>query len=380
MDVSFLQCQSPCGVGRHLTRSHRGSYQEMCFSTRSLVFMNGTVYFQCQQALWREDWALEHPGVRFFLHEMDNRFMEQTDVLGQYRHSLREYTRRKLTYQADAVNAYTGILEAQRMIFGGMPLGPLCAGLHIGLIDWVILFYLRRGSKRREGMPTWSWAGWIGEAFVPYPMVGSIQRLIQWEDQHCPAAITHYEKLDFLGLPKIKHALRVRTLSAILLLDRDIIDGPGFIHPLWALRDSRGHKCGFVSLHDCDFWDSFPEPRFLLPVQVVVLSDKIPGQGFYPSMSSKIDYRPDSVAEDGTPRPQRWQVEPFTGWEGKVSEEFDKDPLDQYNVLILLPSVVEDDGKVLTGFHQKIGVGVLLNQALSWAVGAEPSQKEFWIL
>jgi hypothetical protein len=356
------------------------SYQEMCFSTRSFVFMNGTVYFQCQQALWREDWALEHPGVRFFLHEMDNRFIEQTDLLGQYRHSLREYTRRKLTYQADAVNAYTGILEAQHLIFGGMPLGPACAGLHLGLIDWVVLFYLRRGSKRRDGLPTWSWAGWIGEAFVPFPMFGSIQNLVMWEHQHCPAAMRYYEKLEFPGLPTIKHALRVGTLSAMLLLDMEIIDGPGFIHPLRALRDSRGHTCGYASLHDSDVWASTSDPRLLLRVEIVVLSDRVPGQGFYPSMGSKIAYNPDIVAEDGTLIPRKWQVKPFTGWEGKVREEFDQGPLDQYNVLLLRPCAIEADGQIIGSYYEKIGVGVIHNQALSWAVQVEPSYKDVWIL
>ncbi|KAK3386138.1 hypothetical protein B0H63DRAFT_523457 [Podospora didyma] len=266
---------------------------------------------------------------------MDNRFIERTDLLGQYQHSLREHTRRKLTYQADAMNAYTGILEAQRLIFGGMPLIPVYAGLHIGLIDWVISFYLRRGSR------------------------AAIQRLIKWELEHCPATMTHFEKLDFVGLPDIKHALRVRTLSAMLLLGPDVIDGLSFIHLLWALRDSRGHTCGLVSLHDYDFWDSFPEPRLLLLVEIVVLSDNTPGQGFYPDRTSKIAYDPDSVAEDGTPRLRRWRVEPFTGWEGKVREEFDKHLLEEYNVLVLLPKVMGVDG-MLTGFHEKIDISIEL--------------------
>ncbi len=77
------------------------------------------IYFQCQQAVWREDVALEHPGVRFWLHEMDNRFHEKTDILSQYRHNLRQYTRRKLSFQGDAVKAYSGVLQAQRRMFPG---------------------------------------------------------------------------------------------------------------------------------------------------------------------------------------------------------------------------------------------------------------------
>ena len=355
-------------------------YQEMCFSTRCLVFLNGTAYFQCRQAVWREDWTLEHPtAVRFFLHEMDNRFMQNMDLLGQYRHSLREYTRRKLTYQDDAVNAYAGVLAAQPAIFGGFPLGPACCGLHIGLIDWVILFYLGRGATRHRGMPSWSWAGWVGEAFLPYPMFGSILRLISWEQEHCPAGITHFEDLGFLSIPGIKHVLRVTTLAATLLLDPETLDGPGFLNPLWRLRDCRGRACGFISLHQSTFWDAFP-PMEALVVEILVLSDTVPGQGQYPHMGSHIPYDPENRNDDGTPGPRRWEVVPFTGYEGKVRVELKDKPFDQYNVLAVVPRTATVGEERYSGFHERIGVGVIHNQALSWAVGSPPSRKEFFIL
>jgi hypothetical protein len=344
--------------------------------------MNGSVYFQCRQAVWREDWALEHPGVRLFLHEMDNRLMQNTDLLGQYRHSLREFTRRKLTFQSDAISAYAGVLEVQRTLFG-IPLGNECCGLHIGLIDWVILFYLGRGSKRYQGMPSWSWAGWIGEAFLPFPMFGSIQRLISWELQHCPAGITYFNDLGFKGAPGIKNVLRIKTLAASLVLDPNTIDGPGFEHPLWKLRDRRGHTSGYVTLHDSTFWDSFAEPRPGLVVQVLVLSDTVPGQGRYPDRNSTIPYDAESEPEvdpdDEAPAPRKWQVGPFTNWEGKVRAEFDEKPLDRYNILVLIPYIKKVDGEEYSGFHERIGMGVIHNQSLSWALD-EPSCGPFWVL
>jgi hypothetical protein len=263
-------------------------------------------------------------------------------------------------------------------LFGGVPLGPVCCGLHIGLIDWVILFCLGRGGKRHVGMPSWGWAGWIGEAFVPYPLFGSIQRLVMWELEHCPAAITHFKSLWFMDMPEIKHVLRVRTLAANLLLDPQTLDSPGFEHPLWMLRDCRGHVCGYVFLHDSTFWDAFPladTQRTMLAVEVLALSDTLPGQGRYPHLGSDITYDPES--REG---PRKWQVAPFTGFEGKVRTEFGEQALDQYNVLIVLPRSVAVGDQRYSGFHEKIGVGVIHNQSLSWAVESAPSWKEFLIL
>ena len=99
-----------------------------------------------------------------------------------------------------------------------------------------------------------------------------------------------------------------------------------------------------------------------------------------PSRNTNIPYDPDSRSEDGTEEPRRWQVDAFTGYEGKVRAEFDEKPLDRYNVIILLPRVTTINGRRLSGFYEKIGVGVIHNQAVSWAVRSAPSQKEFWIL
>ncbi|KAK5653237.1 hypothetical protein OQA88_9136 [Cercophora sp. LCS_1] len=353
------------------------TYQEMCFSTRSIVFMNGSVYFQCRQAVWREDWALEHPGVRFFLHEMDNRLMQNTDLIGQYRHSLREFTRRKLTFQDDALNAYTGVLEAQQTLFV-MPLGRACCGMHIGLIDWVILFYLGRGSKRHPSMPSWSWAGWIGEAFLPFPMFGSIQNLVLWEHEHCPAGITYFDDLSFVGMPGINNVLRITTLAAFFVVDPNTIDGPGFEHPLWRLCDRRGYPCGYVTLHDSTFWDSFSEPKPGLVVQVLVLSDMVPGQGRFPNRGSSIPYDPQADPGDEAQR-EKWPVKPFTNWEGKIRSEFDEKPLDKYNILVLVPYTKTVGEEKYSGLHEKIGMGVIHNQSLSWAM-TEPRQQQFWVL
>lgn len=92
-----------------------------------------------------------------------------------------DYSSRQLTFPSDAVNAFQGILN----IFGqarynvihlfGVPLMPPYAELRRGLSfearPWSVVqqfiigltwFHLTP-SHRRDGFPSWSWAGWTGE-------------------------------------------------------------------------------------------------------------------------------------------------------------------------------------------------------------------------
>ena len=235
-------------------------------------------------------------------------------------------------------------------------------------------------------MPSWSWAGWIGEAFAPFPMFGSLERLLLWISEHCPASYQYFPDFGIFGMPEIKHVLRIKTLAAKFKLDAKTIDGPGFDIPLWVLRDSRRYRCGFVSLHSSFFWDfKFSLPQhvqegLVLKVEVLVLSDTVSGQGNYPTTSSEIPYDPDAESGEETVTRNRWQIGPFTGREGQVRPEFGEKPLDQYNVIVVLPTLRTVGEQEVGGLYAKIGAGVIHNQALSWAVDSPPSWKEFLIV
>ena len=96
-------------------------------------------------------------------------------------HRITEYTRRDLSFQSDALNAMQGIFRAFAALpsptrhFWGIPMdiwpadkpgyprgsaGKLCSEESFARS---LYWFLKEPSHRREGFPTWSWAGWKGK-------------------------------------------------------------------------------------------------------------------------------------------------------------------------------------------------------------------------
>ncbi|KIW69438.1 hypothetical protein PV04_05315 [Phialophora macrospora] len=69
------------------------------------------------------------------------------------------YNYRYMTYQSDALNAFSGILQYlnevayPRGFFWGLPLEDF---------NWALSWVSRGAVERRNGFPSWSWAGWQG--------------------------------------------------------------------------------------------------------------------------------------------------------------------------------------------------------------------------
>lgn len=71
---------------------------------------------------------------------------------------LQPYMRRVLSYDTDALSAYSGIVKAQSRI-----LGPFHWGLPLALFARALLLMTPGGTtiwSRRPGFPSWSWLGW----------------------------------------------------------------------------------------------------------------------------------------------------------------------------------------------------------------------------
>lgn len=74
---------------------------------------------------------------------------------------LYHYTTRQLTYASDILNAMDGICRALSIrckcsFFQGMPVAAL---------DLYLVFHTLRVADRRQGFPSYSWAGWQGQIF-----------------------------------------------------------------------------------------------------------------------------------------------------------------------------------------------------------------------
>ncbi|KAF2145305.1 uncharacterized protein K452DRAFT_245118 [Aplosporella prunicola CBS 121167] len=144
----------------HATRAW--TYQETCLSPRCLIFLNGLVFFVCHEAVWGEYVMAELPNIRPM--EGANTLGKNQDEqpLRRFQQHVTAYTSRNLSYQADGLNAFSGIANALSRYLGHTRI-PF--GLPSSVFDWAILWTANQSAqdlKRREGFPSWSWVGWQG--------------------------------------------------------------------------------------------------------------------------------------------------------------------------------------------------------------------------
>ena len=81
----------------------------------------------------------------------------------QYAKLVREYSRRKLTYDSDAMNAFKGALRFIESILKT----PCYSGLPELYLDWALLWASSEPLTRRTAFPSYSWVGWKGEVRLP---------------------------------------------------------------------------------------------------------------------------------------------------------------------------------------------------------------------
>ncbi|KAA8571272.1 hypothetical protein EYC84_000599 [Monilinia fructicola] len=115
------------------------TYQEEQFSSRILIFTNEQVYFRCTNA------------------RLIGR--KETSLSMLYFRAVETYTARNLTYSSDIINALAGVLSTQ----GHAMNCDIFLGLPSAIFDMALLWQPCGKLVRREGFPSWSWAGWQGQ-------------------------------------------------------------------------------------------------------------------------------------------------------------------------------------------------------------------------
>lgn len=165
------------------------TYQEGLVSRRRLIFTEEQVYFECNNIQCWE--TLAYDFHRLCVESEVCRFLLFKGGFSHYHVGgldtfLREYTKRDLSFQSDAINAIRGIFR----MFSAMPSPvrhiwgiptdyygpenspwppnktPISACEFPGHLESkftrALCWYLGQPSRRREGFPSWSWAGWLG--------------------------------------------------------------------------------------------------------------------------------------------------------------------------------------------------------------------------
>lgn len=154
------------------------TYQEARLSRRCLFFSRHQVYMVCQHSTWSEAVPFD-PNTNWITKLLNSQKLDSTlfginSLSKDYWRDRLEYSRRNLTCEADALNAFRGVLRRSSFVtLWGVPIIPATSdidpnvGFALGLL-WIkrstwdsksrhVQSRKRHHSRRRSGFPTWSW-------------------------------------------------------------------------------------------------------------------------------------------------------------------------------------------------------------------------------
>ena len=160
--------------------SRAWTFQERLLSPRTLIFVDGRVYFQCRSTGMSEDIVADQAGAGWSLDLVNAplQILRQIDKrpLWVYIKVVELYTRRSLSKGADILAAFSGMY---RMLESKMK-GPFVFGLPTSHFDLALLWQSERAVTRRlilkedaaklseseREFPSWAWCGWEGSPML----------------------------------------------------------------------------------------------------------------------------------------------------------------------------------------------------------------------
>jgi hypothetical protein len=171
--VRAQQCDLLDRLSKSTYNSRAWTYQERLLSRRCLYFLENMVYFSCRKTINAEnkfapfthDTAQIRPLTLFSADPIfsGNPSQFHRTLFAIYARVVKEYTTKKLSYERDVMDAFSGIMAAMSKICGWRFL----EGLPESLLDFALLWTpnvhsaSRLGSDRR--FPSWSWSMRTGE-------------------------------------------------------------------------------------------------------------------------------------------------------------------------------------------------------------------------
>lgn len=155
------------------------TFQEDVLSKALLVLAHDQAYYLCRSAAYREDLVTESTKLNVVPTGFGNdkqaerwQFRQVEGDIDQdelFLHRVELFTKRNLTYQQDALNAFAGVSASLFPCHFGLP-----NHLFTAIMNWTFRLRSRVGA-RNTSFPSWSWAGWKfgetgvvgGEWFIP---------------------------------------------------------------------------------------------------------------------------------------------------------------------------------------------------------------------
>ena len=149
--------------------------QEGILSNRCIIFGPEQVYFECAEMACSE--SVQEPSLSVsqrdhlipYKSRLENPFFGEYDFDELYWRLIQDYTGRDLKYDGDALNAFSAFTaEFERSghsLIWGLPAQGLVRHLLWEHEPWDL-----RNVRRRNGFPSWSWAGWRETATMNIPL------------------------------------------------------------------------------------------------------------------------------------------------------------------------------------------------------------------
>ena len=165
--------------------SRAWTFQEALLSPRCLYLSNHQLYFECnamqccesldQTRSWAHNlscesihiqqgwlsWVTAQNGSGCLKGLLDS----PSERLGDWGAKVALYSYRTMTKDEDALNAFLGVLQVLETVYED----GFFWGLPVADFQWALLWQANYPPKRREGFPTWSWAGWKVGIRPSYP-------------------------------------------------------------------------------------------------------------------------------------------------------------------------------------------------------------------
>lgn len=120
----------------------------------------------------------EIEGLGCNLLSYKNKMSLSEPPLLQFGGILQQYTSRRLSYDADVMNAFAGVSQ----FFSAVAASDMVHGLLSDFFDWCVLWTSQTVLERRSGFPSWSWIGWKGPVWMPRPPQGN--KVFDWMKNH----------------------------------------------------------------------------------------------------------------------------------------------------------------------------------------------------
>jgi hypothetical protein len=216
------------------------TFQERFRSQRALLIGDDGMIFNCTHTYSPEDEHCSHTitknkrmiarGNWIFFTGQDKRcvpYLTNLEPFDNYSMYVFEYTRQSLTYQADVLTAFLGILQHLQIKL----LCQFIHGLPEGEFDAALLWSPVGPSIRRCDpetkqplFPSWSWLGWVGPAAYPWSLerdtfMSTATSPLRWQD----AGVANNRVSSGLGEASESHFSGVEAQEAI-----DTDDGSWF--------------------------------------------------------------------------------------------------------------------------------------------------------